>query len=423
MVPYALPMVRVVKQWAKVLQVCDAFTGYLNPLGWTLLVLQWLVRRGDLPANWDDIVDLNLISEAPRNKIPTPAEGSSGSYSRTILADFFLFVAKFKRFLPGSNKGGDDDDSGAFISLFDVEGVEEEQGSGDNSPVFLEDPAVRLLSGGSQNVARALRLREWRLTLSRCQEAARQLSREETAMQWARTLTSEVHCPAPAATAKAKTKAALIQKETKTKTKMKSMEVDCWSSGEKESSEEEEEGVSEDEDMRRWQWKAPPDSEDFEDASSPSSSSSISASVDESEALEKRRLQPGNAKGKPKMQKFAPPAPPKKNKETRSDDSRNRLSSNGNGETKVATFARHDGVKAGLATDGMPKAASRSSANQVPKRSPTSVAASPARSTVTPALPTQKETDAPLKDPSPSPSPSPEGALSGAGGAAWKWMR
>merc|ERR1740121_2764110 len=46
--PRAMHLVRNVKLWAKVEKPNKAYDGFLNSLGWTLLVLQYFLDRGEI---------------------------------------------------------------------------------------------------------------------------------------------------------------------------------------------------------------------------------------------------------------------------------------------------------------------------------------------------------------------------------------
>jgi len=180
--PAALPLVRLVKQWAKVEGLTEAFAGFLNSLGWTLLVLYWLIRRGDVRADAICGLDVDVLRVDRSHSLPAPLRGSlSQAPSVAVLADFFLSVANYETFLD------DDEYSGGAawgVSLVDCESM---QGPGtDTAPFFLEDPGVRLISGRVQNIARALRHREWRTILKKCRATGRMLGGEGAcAERWA----------------------------------------------------------------------------------------------------------------------------------------------------------------------------------------------------------------------------------------------
>merc|ERR1719401_3295223 len=57
--PRALHMVRVVKLWAKAEKVNKAYEGFLNALGWTLLVVFFFMERGEIMSGLLDCEEPN----------------------------------------------------------------------------------------------------------------------------------------------------------------------------------------------------------------------------------------------------------------------------------------------------------------------------------------------------------------------------
>mmetsp|Transcript_29189 Transcript_29189/g.52931 ORF Transcript_29189/g.52931 Transcript_29189/m.52931 type:complete len:767 (+) Transcript_29189:63-2363(+) len=185
--PKALALVLLVKQWAKVEGLNKAFDGFLNPLGWTLLCLYFLMRRGEvLPEAFVRPPEGNLPCLAPPRAI---AALTSLVPSTSELAEFFEDVASFQEWLPDSRTTQGGPRGISLLPFKEVQGS-----SGDKGAFYLEDPAARLVANKSENVARALKEDTWRLVLQRCRGAAKALragSAEAASAAWARRLLRE----------------------------------------------------------------------------------------------------------------------------------------------------------------------------------------------------------------------------------------
>ncbi|CAK0818628.1 unnamed protein product [Prorocentrum cordatum] len=161
--PRALPLVRLVKQWAKARGLNKAFEGYLNSLAWTLLGVFFFLSRGEASPNL-------LLDEAERAEtasreaeetgaLPGRLEATPCRPSHRDLADFFEAVASW-----GSRRG---------VSL--LTGGDPEGYATGMSPFYIEDPGVKLATGRDENVARALRDGTWSTIRFQCAAAARAL--------------------------------------------------------------------------------------------------------------------------------------------------------------------------------------------------------------------------------------------------------
>eukprot|EP00747_Dinoflagellata_sp_TGD_P209108 gnl/TRDRNA2_/TRDRNA2_82531_c0_seq1.p1 gnl/TRDRNA2_/TRDRNA2_82531_c0~~gnl/TRDRNA2_/TRDRNA2_82531_c0_seq1.p1 ORF type:complete len:451 (-),score=56.68 gnl/TRDRNA2_/TRDRNA2_82531_c0_seq1:39-1391(-) len=179
--PRALHLVRLVKQWAKVEGLTKAFEGYLNSLGWTLLCLFFLMGRGELVPGLlyeDDEED-----EDARPGVPPPlhCDGSGHDMPGSAdLAAFFGMVAGYERWL--------DKDLESMWGLSLVSGKLIRRPTGEESPFYIEDPGVKIATGQSENVARALREHTWRSICARCRRAAETLQADSAVSAWAESL-------------------------------------------------------------------------------------------------------------------------------------------------------------------------------------------------------------------------------------------
>jgi len=181
--PRALPLVLLVKQWAKAQGVNKAYEGFINSLGWSLLCLFFLMGRGELPPEtFQKSAEPCEANMAQREQLA--AEGSAGAASLAYpppllrshatdaklsdedVAGFFEAVAGFAPQRPAS--GGP-----TGISL--CAGSEITGPASERAPFYIEDPGLMLATGQGENVARALTEATWRTILGRCKEAARAL--------------------------------------------------------------------------------------------------------------------------------------------------------------------------------------------------------------------------------------------------------
>eukprot|EP00927_Polykrikos_kofoidii_P064647 TRINITY_DN6008_c0_g1_i1.p1 TRINITY_DN6008_c0_g1~~TRINITY_DN6008_c0_g1_i1.p1 ORF type:complete len:525 (+),score=98.10 TRINITY_DN6008_c0_g1_i1:138-1712(+) len=161
--PNALPFVRLIKQWAKREGLNKAFDGFLNSMGWTLLVLYFLIVRGDVDRSSMHNQD---VHEHERIPPPHPDVSESEVPTVTDLAEFFEMVSGWGV----DNVDETDTELATAISLIDgrqIEGPPQER-----APLFLEDPGARL-DGLTENVARALRDHTWLKIQKRCKDTAK----------------------------------------------------------------------------------------------------------------------------------------------------------------------------------------------------------------------------------------------------------
>jgi len=180
--PCALHLARIVKLWAKLECLNKAYDGFLNALGWTLLVLYFFMKRGDITSELMNEEEENENGPNGDGSLPPPlhgdvdgenaAEVSDDAPSSEDIADFFEMVADFANW-------PDDPANGAWgISLVDGEMVEvptPRQQYKDQTRFFLEDPGIRMATGRSENVARSLKKVPWQTSLDKCQDVVNTL--------------------------------------------------------------------------------------------------------------------------------------------------------------------------------------------------------------------------------------------------------
>eukprot|EP00928_Gymnodinium_smaydae_P032689 TRINITY_DN23607_c0_g5_i1.p1 TRINITY_DN23607_c0_g5~~TRINITY_DN23607_c0_g5_i1.p1 ORF type:complete len:474 (-),score=95.78 TRINITY_DN23607_c0_g5_i1:78-1463(-) len=184
--PRALHSARLVKRWARMEKLNKAYDGFLNALGWTLLVLYFFMEHGEISTA--DVADAGAIAavasaDGSHRKIPPSlAQGAREDFlpSRELLGDFFAWVVDFA----GRWPEGQTDEVWA-VSLVDGDVVAVPAGGGkryaDQCSFFIEDPGIRLVKGVSENVARSLKVGAWRETLGRCRRAADALAASDSA--------------------------------------------------------------------------------------------------------------------------------------------------------------------------------------------------------------------------------------------------
>lgn len=197
--PRALHMVRVIKIWAKTEGLNKAFDGFLNALGWTLLVLFFFISRGEATTEMLEDEEENERGPGGDGSVPPPLSVSNDASSEEVdltdipsgedVAEFFDMVAEFEDWPPDPEEG-----TQFIISLVDGAMAPVPKTGGkqwsDTCDFFLEDPGPRVATGRSENVARALRKGTWQTTLRKCREAATALRAdgEESANSWLREL-------------------------------------------------------------------------------------------------------------------------------------------------------------------------------------------------------------------------------------------
>lgn len=186
--PRALHTVRIVKLWAKVEKLNKAYDGFLNALGWTLLVLYFFMQRGEVTSS-------ALNDEEPNEKgsseglLPPPLIAGPGDEPDSVdtfdapgpedIADFFDWVTETVSTWPEAAEG-----TAWGISLVDntiSEVPPPKQQYADQSSLFIEDPGIRMTKGTSENVARSLKVAPWKASMDKCTAAAKTLRDEDPA--------------------------------------------------------------------------------------------------------------------------------------------------------------------------------------------------------------------------------------------------
>lgn len=209
--PRALHTVRVVKLWAKAEQLNKAYDGFLNALGWTLLVLFFFMQRGECMPS---ILHEEEESEhgLDTGPLPPPLPGCEESElideehcdvpTCSDVADFFDWLPDYSAAWP--EDGAVEGETWA-ISLVDGELVEVQVPTAgkkwaDQCSFFIEDPAARLAKCESENVARSLKKEPWRATLEKCRAAANTLRACDATKgaAWLSNLLQRSLAPAPA---------------------------------------------------------------------------------------------------------------------------------------------------------------------------------------------------------------------------------
>lgn len=175
-VPNILAVLRIVKTWAKIEKLNKAYEGFLNSLGWTLLVLYFFMQTGDLSkdilrANADEVAaqDCNGMLDVPMR---SDTECDRALCQEHVI-NFFDWVVATVSEWPEHPCGG------AYgISLVDgcmIEVPPPAKQWADQCSFFVEDPGIRIRRGESANVARSVQNGPLRTTLERCTNAARSL--------------------------------------------------------------------------------------------------------------------------------------------------------------------------------------------------------------------------------------------------------
>lgn len=176
----ALHLTRLVKLWAKVEKVNKAYDGFLNSLGWTLLVLYFCMQRGY-------VCPTQMHEEEPDERglggdvsvLPPPLHVDSDEDElpgAEEVAEFFEWVASWETWWAQEPL-----ESGAGLrALSVVDGaIITAPGAtkqwADQSDFFIEEPGVRMAKDVTENLARSLKEGTWGLTIERCSAAAAEL--------------------------------------------------------------------------------------------------------------------------------------------------------------------------------------------------------------------------------------------------------
>jgi len=202
-----LHAVRIIKLWTKIEKLNKAFDGYLNSLGWTLLVLQFFLERGELDSvllhdeepdecgkDGDPLILPPLLHQPADEDEFGWEEQLAGVPSPAEMADFFEWVGNFELWWPKEQPAGAAEGHGLWaMSLVDgmiIEAPEAKKNWADQADFFLEDPGVKMAKGLTENVARSLKVKTWQATIAKCQQAAAILRSEgdESAQRWLRSL-------------------------------------------------------------------------------------------------------------------------------------------------------------------------------------------------------------------------------------------
>jgi len=170
--PHALPLVLLVKKWAKARGLNTAFEGFLNSLGWTLLCLFFLARRGDVEPEALSCKDDGVTPAGEATlELPTPVECDLvRAPSGAELAAFFEDTASLGLLLDTPRLPSTGPPGISLLSHSVVQGP-----AGERAPFYIEDPGVKLATGRDENVGRALTEGTWRTLLRCCAEAAKGL--------------------------------------------------------------------------------------------------------------------------------------------------------------------------------------------------------------------------------------------------------
>mmetsp|Transcript_68611 Transcript_68611/g.221689 ORF Transcript_68611/g.221689 Transcript_68611/m.221689 type:complete len:373 (+) Transcript_68611:1-1119(+) len=181
--PRAMHTARLVKLWAKVEKLNKAYDGYLNALGWTLLVLFYFIERGQIANDAMNEEEPNENGPGGDGSLPpqlhpssdfrSPEEELLEAPSCEEAADFFEWLADYVSSWPE-----DPPESAWGISLVDgtmIEVPPPDKKYADQCQFFIEDPAPRLVKGTSENVARSLKVGPWQSTVEACREAVEAL--------------------------------------------------------------------------------------------------------------------------------------------------------------------------------------------------------------------------------------------------------
>lgn len=161
--PVALPMVLLVKRWAKIEGLNKAYEKTLSPLAWTLLCLFFLIRQKVLPSD--------ALAEASQTDAPKrePEELCRHCPKKEVLADFFSMVCALGTRSRQNNQGP------CGIRVLPAQECYGEVS--DKSLFYVEDPAARSIKDRMVNVARMVKDKEvWERLLVRCQAANEVLS-------------------------------------------------------------------------------------------------------------------------------------------------------------------------------------------------------------------------------------------------------
>lgn len=175
-VPIVLPVLRIVKTWAKLEKLNKAFEGFLNSLGWTLLVLYFFIQRGDIPSGFLSESADEVAAQDCTGMLDVPVRDDSGidrALCQEHVIQFFDWVVATASEWPEHPEGGAYGISLVEGGLIEVPSPSKQWP--DQCKFFIEDPGIRIRRGEIANVGRSMQSGPWRTTLERCENAARSL--------------------------------------------------------------------------------------------------------------------------------------------------------------------------------------------------------------------------------------------------------
>jgi len=210
--PRALHMAQLVKLWARATKLNKAYDGFLNSLGWTLLVLYFFFEKGELSSDIVNLEEPDELGQGGDNSLLPPALHDTADPEVKLLevpsqedvAEFFEWVATTAVNWP-------DDPPGGAWGISIVEGTftevpPPEKKFHDTCRFYLEDPGPNLTKNAHENVARSLKAGPWKTTLDRCKGLSDKLRAQspEDASAWFASLLHQIKAEAEAANAAAK---------------------------------------------------------------------------------------------------------------------------------------------------------------------------------------------------------------------------
>eukprot|EP00746_Dinoflagellata_sp_MGD_P128642 gnl/MRDRNA2_/MRDRNA2_62965_c0_seq1.p1 gnl/MRDRNA2_/MRDRNA2_62965_c0~~gnl/MRDRNA2_/MRDRNA2_62965_c0_seq1.p1 ORF type:complete len:345 (+),score=55.55 gnl/MRDRNA2_/MRDRNA2_62965_c0_seq1:134-1168(+) len=213
--PESIHLVRLVKLWASVQGLNKAQDGFLNSLGWTLLVLYHLMQNSKEDANSNEDARLSLQSydelgwpgqhDETQEGFPVPVQVPAPD-PQLLLLELQRFFKRFAEFEGWRNKPQDIDfsfsdesfDEESFVNAKDF-GQERPwgvsiltgkaiRGPSQRPPFYIEDPGPAVESNACENVARAVRSETWNRILRECKTATTCLSTAKGSRRWATAL-------------------------------------------------------------------------------------------------------------------------------------------------------------------------------------------------------------------------------------------
>lgn len=194
--PKLLHMVRIIKWWAKAEKLNKAYDGYLNSLGWALLVVYYFLEKGEVASDAmneeepTERVEGSSSALPPRLHPPEPDDLEEfWAPEPSEIAEFFEWVGETAQSWPVQGSYG--------LSLVDTRLIEVPKPTktwADSTSFYIEDPGPRVTKGTSDNVARSVKMGPWQVTMKKCAEAAKVLRAEkpQVALNWIRSLSSKV---------------------------------------------------------------------------------------------------------------------------------------------------------------------------------------------------------------------------------------